>query len=74
MALAVFREQLATPAGTVIRARRVTPGLLAKLDLSAPLVTEERLARMVVTALRVQEVSQELLVRLVQLVRWATKD
>ena len=56
MALAVFREQLATPAGTVIRARRVTPGLLAKLDLSAPLVTEERLARMVVTALRVQEV------------------
>lgn len=74
MALTVFREQLAIQAGTVIRARRVTPGLLAKLDLSAPLVTEERLARMVVTALRVQEVSQELLVRLVQLVRWATKD
>ena len=56
MALTVFREQLAIQAGTVIRARRVTPGLLAKLDLSAPLVTEERLARMVVTALRVQEV------------------
>jgi hypothetical protein len=74
MALAVFREQLATPAGTVIRARRVTPGLLAKLDLSAPLVTEERLARTVVTALRAPEVSLELLVRLVQLVRWATKD
>lgn len=74
MALTVFREQLAIQAGTVIRARRVTPGLLAKMDLSAPLVTEERLARMVVTALRVQEVSQELLVRLVQLVRWATKD
>ena len=74
MALTVFREQLAIQAGTVIRARRVTPGLLAKMDLSAPLVTEEHLARTVVTALRAPEVYQELLVRLVQLVRWATKD
>jgi hypothetical protein len=74
MALAVFLEQLATPAGTVIQALRATPGLLAKLDLSAPLVTEVRLARTVVTALRAREVSQELLVPLVHPVLWAVKD